>query len=133
MWMCPKCGREFQRRNQSHYCGIAPQDVTEYIVLQEIKCRSHLTKLRNVILNNIPNVKERIAWSMPMYEKTKQSVSFSACKNHVSLYVDTKILNNFKLQLSDFVIKKNAIYFPYNKELPIKLIEDIIKQCFEDK
>lgn len=34
MWTCPKCGREFKRTNQSHYCGKAPESVDEYIELR---------------------------------------------------------------------------------------------------
>ncbi len=29
MWTCPKCGRTFQRQEQSHYCGKAPETVDE--------------------------------------------------------------------------------------------------------
>ena len=133
MWKCPKCGREFQRTNQGHYCGKAPADVNEYIELQAFEAHAHLKELRSIILNNIPNVRERIAWSMPVYERDKRSVSFAACKRHVSLYVDFEILEKFKSQLSGFEIKKNAIYLPYNKMLPTDLIKDIIKQFFEAK
>ena len=31
--------------------------------------------------------------------------------------------------LNEFVTKKNAIYFPYDRALPTKLIEDIAKWC----
>lgn len=133
MWKCPKCGRVFQRTNQGHYCGKAPEDVNEYIELQPFEAHAHLTKLRNIILKNIPDVRERIAWSMPIYEIEDHSVSFAACKRHVSLYVGLEILDKFKLQLNEFEIKKNAIYLPYNKTLPVELIKDIIKQCFEAK
>ena len=131
MWTCPKCGREFKRTNQGHYCGKAPENVSEYIELQDAQTQAHLTELRNIILGVIPDVKERIAWSMPFYEKEKCSVSFAACKKHISLYVDTEVIVKFKIQLSGFEIMKNAIYFPYNKALPIELIKDIIKQSFE--
>ncbi len=131
MWKCPKCGREFRRTNQGHYCGNAPVDVNEYIEAQAVEAHAHLTELRNIIRNNVPDVRERIAWSMPVYEKEKRSVSFAACKKHVSLYVDFEILETFKLQLSEFEIKKNALYLPYNKTLPVELITDIIKQYFE--
>lgn len=133
MWKCPKCGREFQRTNQGHYCGKAPTNVDEYIELQAFEAHAHSKELRSIILNNIPDVREHIAWSMPVYEREKRSVSFAACKRHVSLYVDFEILEKFKSQLSEFESKKNAIYLPYNKTLPADLIKDIIKHFFEVK
>lgn len=131
MWQCPKCGREFQRTNQGHYCGKAPADVNEYIELQAFETHAHLSELRSIILNNIPGVSERIAWSMPVYEREKRSVSFAACKRHISLYVDLETLEKFKSQLNGFEIKKNAIYLPYNQTLPTELIQAIVKQYFE--
>ena len=66
---------------------------------------------------------------MPFFEKDKQSVSFVTCKKHISLYADEKVIDILKSQLSKFVIKKNAIYFPYDKALPANLIERIVKWC----
>jgi len=34
MWKCPKCGREFARQNQDHYC-VKPQSIDEYIAAQD--------------------------------------------------------------------------------------------------
>ncbi len=133
MWTCPKCGREFKKMNQGHYCGKAPETVSEYIELQDVEAHAHLNELRNIILKNIPGVRERIAWSMPKYEKEKHSVSFAACKRHISLYIEFEILEQFKSHLSEFEIKKNAIYLPYNTTLPAELIQNMIKQCFEEK
>ena len=45
---------------------------------------------------------------------------------------ELNILEMFKSQLSGFTIKKNAIYLPYEKELPLTVIEKIIKQSFEE-
>ncbi len=132
MWTCPKCGREFKRTNQGHYCGKAPENIDEYIELQITDAREHILELRNIIQSCVPEVKEQIAWSMPVYKKDKLSISFAACNKHISLYIDANILEMFKSQLSDFTIKKNAIYLPYEKELPIKVIEKIVKQSFEE-
>ncbi len=124
MWTCPKCGREFKKKNQSHYCGEAPKTVSEYIESQP-----HLKQIVNIIHKTIPNVNERIVWSMPTYEKDKKSISFSTCKNHVSLYVGAEAIENFESGLNEFTTKKSAIYLPYNKDLPVKLIKDIVKRC----
>lgn len=69
MWTCPKCGREFKRINQGHYCGKAPENVDEYIELQITEAREHIVKLRNIIKSCVPEAEEKIAWSMPVYKK----------------------------------------------------------------
>lgn len=133
MWICPKCGREFKRTNQGHYCGKAPESVDEYRELQNLQARIYIIELRNIIQRCVPEVKERIAWSMPLFEKDKHSISLAACKKHISLYVDTKTIEMLKPQLSELEIKKNAIYIPYDKDLPIKTIENVIRQSFDTK
>ena len=133
MWICPKCGREFKRTNQGHYCGKAPESVDEYIELQILQARIYIIELRNIIQRCVPEVKERIAWSMPLFEKDKHSISLAECKKHISLYVDTKTIEMLKPQLSELEIKKNAIYIPYDKDLPIKTIENVIRQSFDTK
>jgi uncharacterized protein YdhG (YjbR/CyaY superfamily) len=70
-----------------------------------------LTELRSLI----PDVQERIAWSMPFFEKEQRSVSFAAFRNHISLYIDPEILEPFKAHPDGFEIKKNALYLPYSK------------------
>ena len=129
MWICPKCGREFKRTNQGHYSGKAPKTVLEYINSQPIETRTHLTEMMFILQNSDPCVKERILWSMPYYEKEEKSISFSACKKHISFYVGAEAIEKFALELNEFVTKKNAIYFPYDRALPTKLIEDIAKWC----
>ena len=86
MWKCPKCGREFKRTNQGHYCGKAPETVLEYIALQPRETQTHLTEMMTVLKNSVPDVNERILWSMPYYEKDGESISFSACRNHIRCY-----------------------------------------------
>lgn len=129
MWTCPKCGREFKRANQGHYCGEAPKTVLEYIDSQPIEKRVHLTEMMIILQNSVPGVNERILWSMPYYEKDGKSISFSACKKHVSFYAGSEAIEKFALELSGFDAKKNAVYFPYDRALPAKLIENIAKWC----
>ena len=67
---------------------------------------------------------------MPTYEKEKRRVSFAACKNHVSLYVDHSVLDRFKAQLSAFPIKKDAVYLPYSSAFPQTILEDMLETYF---
>ena len=42
MWKCPKCGREFKKKEQSHYCGDKPRNIDEYILSQDADKREEL-------------------------------------------------------------------------------------------
>ncbi|MBC8537169.1 DUF1801 domain-containing protein [Clostridiales bacterium BX7] len=131
MWICPKCKRAFKRTNQGHYCGKAPETVLEYIALQPPEAHSHLTEMMTTLQSSAPSINERILWSMPYYEKEGKSVSFSACKNHISFYAGAEAIEAFACELDGFVTEKNAIYFPYRKALPTELIAKIAKWCLD--
>lgn len=133
MWTCPKCGREFKKTNQDHYCGTAPETIDEYIALQTPQAQKHLTALRNIIHSCVPEVKERIAWSMPFFAKGKASISMAACKKHISFYVDAETIEYFLQQTTFLSAKKNAIYVPYDKELPVEIIANTVKHYFQNK
>ena len=45
---------------------------------------------------------------------------------------EIEAIEYFTLELKGFVTKKNAIYFPYEKALPIELIEKIAKWCLSE-
>ena len=130
MWICPKCGREFKKTNQGHYCGKAPETIEEYIAAQIQEAQTHMIELRQIMQRCAPDAVERIAWSMPVYKKDNCSISFAACKKHISFYADMDILEIYKSQLTEYTIKKNAIYLPYDKVLPIKVLEDIVRLSF---
>ena len=129
MWICPKCGREFKRRNQSHYCGEPPKTVEDYILQQEEEVQSYLWLLHQTILRALPDAKERIAWSMPSYDLKEPIVQFSAFKNHVSLYAGADAIQYFEEKLQGYVCKKSAIYLNYDQPLPEGLITEIVKWC----
>lgn len=128
MWTCQKCGREFKRNNQSHYCGKAPETVEEYISSQDEKAIEHLNTLRRIILDSCENLTENIMWSMPTYVSNGRTISFSACKNHVSFYSDGSLMEEYKEELAGYVIKKNALYLPYDKAIPQDIIKSIVKK-----
>ena len=91
MWKCPKCGREFKKTNQGHYCGKAPETVDEYTEQQIPKAKEHIAKLRNIIKKCVPEVSEYIAWSMPYYEKNGQKFLSPPAK-HISVFISEQNL-----------------------------------------
>ena len=129
-WKCPKCGREFSRQDQPHYCG-KPQTVDEYIESQDENIRDRLQQIRSIIHNAIPKAEECISWSMPTYRKGRNIIHFAASKKHIGLYPGGEATEVFAEELKDFSVSKGTIRLPYDRELPEKLIRDIAKWCYE--
>ena len=130
MWKCPKCGREFVRQNQDHYC-VKPISIDEYIAAQEEGIRPKLMEIRTIFKNALPEAEERISWSMPTYWKGRNIIHFAASKTHLGIYPGDEATAAFAEELSDYSVSKGTIRLPYDKPLPVKLLEKIAKWCYE--
>ena len=53
MWICSKCGREFKKTNQDHFCREKPANIDEYISVQSDDVRIVLTKVRETMQDKI--------------------------------------------------------------------------------
>lgn len=129
MWTCPKCGRSFQKQNQGHYCGEAPKTVEEYIKAQPEEVQKYLEEVRKAIRKALPNAKERISWSMPTFWDGQNIIQFAGFQRHIGLYPGPKAVEHFAEKLVDYKTNKGTIQLPYQKPLPIKLIEEIAVWC----
>ena len=68
-----------------------------------------------------------------LLRKNGQKISFAACKTYISFYPGAEILEKFSSELTGFTIKKNALHLPYKKDLPEKMIKEILEQFFSEK
>lgn len=130
-WKCPKCGREFSRKDQSHFCG-KPQTIDEYIAAQDEAVQPKLNEIRSILQTALPDAEERISWSMPTYWKGKNIIHFAASKKHLGLYPGGEATTVFSEELSGFNVSKGTIRLPYDKPLPSELIEKIAQWCYEE-
>lgn len=131
MWKCPQCGREFKKQNQSHYCGKAPESIDEYIGAQPEEVRQYLKLVRDAIHEAIPEAEERISWSMPTFWRKHNIIQFAGFKNHIGLYPGPEAVTEFDKRLKDYKTSKGTIQIPYEKEIPLELIRDIARWCYE--
>lgn len=129
-WKCPKCGREFKRVEQSHYCG-KPTTVDEYIAAQEESVRPKLQELRTILRTAIPEAEERISWGMPTYWKGRNIIHFAAGKRHIGIYPGPDAVIEFAERLQGYKTSKGAIQLPNDRELPLGLVADIARWNFE--
>ncbi len=130
-WKCPKCGREFSRKDQSHFCG-KPETIDEYIAAQDEAVQPKLNEIRSILQTALPDAEERISWSMPTYWKGKNIIHFAASKKHLGLYPGGEAATVFSEELSEFNVSKGTIRLPYDKPLPSELIEKIAQWCYEE-
>ena len=128
-WKCPKCGREFSKKDQDHYC-VKPQTVDDYIAAQEESIRPRLKQLRSIIHEAIPDAEEKISWSIPTFWKEKNLIHFASFKKHIGLYPGDEAMVAFAERLAGFEVNKGTIRLPHDRDLPEKLIVDIAKWCY---
>ena len=130
MWVCPKCGRSFRRKEQDHYCGKVPETIEEYILSQLEEVQPYLRQVNDAIKGSIPEAKEKISWSMPTYWKGRNLIQLAAFKRHIGLYPGPEAVEVFADQLTDYKTSKGAIQLPYSKPLPLELIGEIAAWCW---
>ena len=129
-WKCPKCGREFSKRNQDHYC-VKPRNIEEYIAAQYIQVQPRLKEVRDILAAALPEAEERISWSMPTFWKGRNIIHFAAAKKHIGLYPGDEAAAAFKDELTGFDVSNGTIRLPYNQSLPAELIARIARWCYE--
>ena len=130
MWICPKCGRTFEKENRRHDCG-KPQTIDDYIAQQDEAVRPRLREMREILRAALPGAEERISWSMPTYWKGRNLIHFAAFKKHLGLYPGGEATAVFAEDLRDYDVSKGAIRLPCGRELPAELIARIARWCLE--
>ena len=130
-WICPKCGREFSRQDQDHYC-VKPQNIDEYIAAQDETVQPRLSEVREILHAAIPDAEERISWSMPTYWKGRNIIHFAASKKHLGLYPGGEATTVFAEELRGWDVCKGTIRLPWKNELPTELIQRLARWCYEE-
>jgi len=131
MWKCPKCNREFKNSNQRHFCGEQIKTVDSYIEAQPLNIRPILNQIRDTLRKALPNAEECISWGMPTYRDKHNIIHFAAHKKHIGLYPGDKAIEHFADRLSGYKTSKGAVQLLYDKPLPLDLITEIAKWCYE--
>ena len=132
MWKCPDCGREFARRNQSHYCGSAPETVEAYIARQEERLQPFLRKLCGVIRENLPDAQEKISWSMPTWRNAKENLLHVAVNGgRIDLYVGKQIAERLSGRTGNYAVQGGAVRIDPTLALNREVVARIARLCAE--
>jgi uncharacterized protein YdhG (YjbR/CyaY superfamily) len=133
VWQCPKCGREFEKTNQQHFCSEQPETIDAYIAAQPESVRPLLRQVRDTLRAALPDAEERISWRMPTYRQKVNIIHFAAFKKHIGLYPGDKAVGHFRDRLTEYKTSKGTVQFPYDKPLPLSLITEIAIWCRDNR
>jgi uncharacterized protein YdhG (YjbR/CyaY superfamily) len=90
--------------------------------------RKALKKVRTLIRKVAPEASESIAYGMPAYKlEGRPLVYFAGHSGHIGLYALPNAVVAFGDRLAGYKTSKGTIQFPYDEELPVSLIEDIVR------
>jgi uncharacterized protein YdhG (YjbR/CyaY superfamily) len=105
--------------------------IEAYIAAQPENIQLSLNQVRDILRATLPDAEERISWRMPTYWRKHNIIHFAAFKKHIGIYPGDKAVEHFSGSLTEYRTSKGAIQLPYNKPLPLELIADIAKWCYE--
>jgi uncharacterized protein YdhG (YjbR/CyaY superfamily) len=110
---------------------LPEKNVDAYIAAQPDQVQEILHLVRKKLQETLPEAEERISWGMPTYWKDHNIIHFAGFKNHMGIYPGPQAIEHFAERLQGHKFSKGAIQFPYNEPLPLDLIGDIARWCFE--
>ncbi|NLY19872.1 MAG: DUF1801 domain-containing protein [Tissierellia bacterium] len=125
MWTCEKCGREFKRINQSHFC-IEIESVDNYINQFPIKEQAVLKSIKEIVARNFVDSEETIKWRMPTYNKNNKTIHFANHKNHINLFIGEEVLSQLKEDCMEFQMHNGNIKFDKSRDIPYDLVEKLV-------
>ncbi len=117
--------------NKDHASAGPSNPIDDYIAAQPESVQPLLEQMHATLRAALPGTEERIAWKMPTYWREHNVMHFAAYKNHVNLYPGAEAIEHFAERLGPYKRTKGALQFPYSQPLPLELIADIAKWCYE--
>lgn len=121
------CNNHVYKKCSLCYNSVMNNVVDEYLSKLSEPQQSTLKHVQQVIQTTIPEAEQVITYGMPGYKyKGKYLISFSAFKDHLSVFPGAEAIGDLKEQLQTFEISKGTIQFTPEHPLPDDLLESIV-------
>ena len=108
-----------------------PMTIHDYIESQDESIQPRLNAIYDMIRAEIPEAEERLSWGMPTFWKGRNIIHFAPAKKHIGLYPGAEAIEFFAPLLTAYKTSKGAIQLPNNRDLPLDLIAEIARWCWE--
>lgn len=103
------------------------KQVDKYIAAAPQRIKTKLKQLRAIIREIAPGASERISYRMPCFDCKGPLAWFALQKGYIGLYIRPPVIEQHKKLLSAYKTTMSAIHFPLEEDLPVQLIERLIK------
>ncbi|AWH83623.1 hypothetical protein HYN59_00165 [Flavobacterium album] len=104
-----------------------PKDIDDYIAGFPEEVQKLLQEVRETVQSTAPDATEKISYGMPTFALNGNLVYFAAFKNHIGFYALPSGTKAFREELATYKTGKGSIQFPFDRPLPLKLIQQIVK------
>jgi uncharacterized protein YdhG (YjbR/CyaY superfamily) len=104
-----------------------PKTIDEYIARFPIEIQLIMEDIRHTIKIAAPEAEETIKYGMPTFLYHGNLVYFAAFKNHIGFYPAPTGIKEFAKEISTFKSGKGSLQLPFDKPMPLKLINKILK------
>ena len=108
---------------------MSSDEIDQYLTDLEEPKRSTLQRLRETILEIVPDAQEGISYQVPAFRiDGKVIAGFAAFKNHLSYLPHSgSVFPELRDELASYKMSTGALQFPIDSPLPKLLVEQLIR------
>jgi uncharacterized protein YdhG (YjbR/CyaY superfamily) len=91
-----------------------------------------LTRIRELILEVVPEAEETMKYRLPTYEyRAEPLCAFASQKHHMSLYMDVDLVEKHRPELAGLDVGKSCIRFRRLDKVPLDTIRAILTETVQ--
>ena len=107
---------------------MSAQEIDQYLNALDEPKRGTLSRLRQTILDILPEAEQAISYGLPAFKVQGKTVAgFAAFKNHLSYLPHSgSVFPQLQDELKGYVTSTGALRFAIDQPLPVPLVEKLI-------
>ena len=111
-----------------HNGAVSAQEIDQYLDALEEPKRTTLARLRQTILEILPEADQGISYGVPAFKvRGKTIAGFAAFKNHLSYLPHSgSVFPHLQDELKGYTTSSGALRFGIDEPLPVPLVEKLI-------
>jgi uncharacterized protein YdhG (YjbR/CyaY superfamily) len=111
-----------------HNRAVSAQEIDQYLDALEEPKRTTLARLRQTILDVLPDAEQGISYGLPAFKvRGKTIAGFAAFKNHLSYLPHSgSVFPQLKEELQGYSTSSGVLRFAIDQPLPAALVEKLI-------